>query len=208
MGRPKGSRSADYEDKKKELALAISRRLMKEPRASFAALADHAGVSRPTLRHYFEDRDGAVRAALRAASTLGEPHIRGVAGLPIQDAPSALTNALSYLIEGWRDYGVGHLHEVGIQAGLEDEPTGKVYLQSILEPLLQAIEELLGRLVAGGHLGPHDLRGGALMLVSPVVVGLLHQDALGGGQLRGLDVDRLATTLVDAYCRAHPPDGV
>jgi hypothetical protein len=42
------------------------------------------------------------------------------------------------------------------------------------------------------------------MLLSPVVLGLLHQDSLGGAQCRPLELPRFLETHVDAFLRAFP----
>lgn len=205
MGRPKGSRSPGYTQRRRELAHRVFETILEDGNTSLRAMADRTAVSRPTLRHYFGSREGAVQAALEAAAHLGRPHQERLANLPVDDAPACLRHALELVVVGWRDFGVGNIHEVGLKVGLEDPATAHTYVSDILEPLLRAMERLLERLVRAGRLGPHDPRQGALVLVSPVVMGLLHQHGLGGAELRPLAIDGLIASLVDAWCRAHPP---
>lgn len=199
-----GGRSSDYEAKRAALAERIFRLVIRDGTSSLHAMAQHAGVSRPTLRHYFVDRDGAVRAALETAATYGAPHQRYLAALPVDNPRECLLTALRDLCSGWQDHGVGNVHLVGLKAGLEDATTGETYLTVILEPLLRAVETLLTRLVQAGGVAAHDVRSGALALISPIVLALLHQDALGGAQQRPLDLAAFREHLVDAFLRAHP----
>jgi len=204
---PPGRRSDDYDDKRDALAHKLFQLLIEDGSTSLAAMADHAGVSRPTIRHYFGDRDGAVRAALEAGARVGEPFVSGLAALPVDDPHDTLRTALRQIVEGWRRYGVGRIHAAGLRIGLEDEATGSTYVAQILEPMLGAFETILTRLVEAGRLGPLEPRYGALALASPVVVALLHQDGLGGAALRPLDLDALIERLVDDLCRAWPAPG-
>lgn len=202
MGRPPGSRSVDYEHKRAALARQVFETIFHRGAASLNAMSDHAGVSRPTLRHYFGDRDGAVRAALELASGIGEPYLERLRTLPVEDASATLRQAVGEVVEGWR-FGVGRLHEVGLKVGLEDATTGRTYLVEVLEPLLQAFEVVIGRLQRAGRLGPVDPRLGALLVLSPVVVALLHQDGLGGAEERPLDMAEVVAGAVGTFVAAH-----
>lgn len=203
MGRPRGRRSARYEEKRRALARKVFDCVHADGNASLHRIADAAGVSRPTLRHYFGDRAGAVHAALELAGELGRPHQESLLRLPTEDAGVCLTQALLRVSEGWRGVGVGHIHEVGLKAGLESEDTGQVYVSHVLEPFLQAFEALLVQLQEAGRLRTHSPRSGALMLVSPLVLALIHQDGLCGASVRPLDVDALVDDVVGAFVAAY-----
>ena len=203
MGRPRGTRNADYADRRRELAFRIFQCILTDASTSLNAMAEHTGVSRPTLRHYFGDRDGAIRAALEEAAKVGRPYAESLR-VPSADTPQeCLHDALSRIILGWRRGAVGNVHLVGLKIGLEDAPTGATYVSQILEPILQAMEGLLEALIERGDLEAHSTRVGALSLVSPVVMGLLHQDGLGGAEIRPLPMEGLVDTLVEGYCRQH-----
>ena len=76
--------------------------------------------------------------------------------------------------------------------GLESEDRGPTFLTGLLEPVLEAAEQLLTAHVDAGDLPSCDVRAVALSLVSPVVLALLHQDDLGGAHTRHLDVEEYA----------------
>lgn len=197
MGRKKGSRSADYEEKRAELARRVFQCIMADGGTSLHAMAEHTGVSRPTLRHYFGDREGAVRAALEAAAEVGSGYVRQVALVDGETGAEALRAALEFVVVGWRDYGVGRLHEVGLKMGLEDEATGRTYLGVIFEPLLRAFEGLVMRLQAEGKLPPErDPHAVALGVVSPIMMVLLHQFGLGGKSVREVDLGDVLDEIV------------
>ena len=200
MGRPRGTRNADYENRRRELAFRIFRCILEDASTSLNAMAEQIGVSRPTLRHYFGDRDSAIRAALEEAAKIGRPHIESLR-IPNTDNPvDGLRQALLRIVGGWRKFGVINIHHVGLKIGLEDDLTGNTYLTQILEPTLQAIEGLLNNLQERGSLEPHCTRLGAVSLLSPIILGLLHQDGLGGKELRPMVIEDLIELLVRGYC--------
>ena len=203
MGRPSGRRSEDYAEKRDALAHAIYLALIQDAQLSFAGMADAAGVSRPTLQHYFGDRAGAVRAALASASRVGARFYDQIAGMPVQDPEHTLVLLLVLTIAGWRDVGVGNLHHVGIQAGLADIATGQSYLQEILDPLVDATARLLARMNEAGTLRHPTPRVGALQLLGPVVVALLHQRGLGGAACNPLPEETVAREVALGFVRAY-----
>ncbi|MEN0067400.1 MAG: TetR/AcrR family transcriptional regulator [Myxococcota bacterium] len=205
MGRKKGSRSAGYEEKRAELATRVFRCIMDDGGISLNAMADFTGVSRPTLRHYFGDRDGAVRAALETASEIGSGYVRQVQYAEGDTAAEALRNALEFLVVGWRDYRVGRLHEVGLKVGLEDLQTGRTYLEAIFEPMLRGFESLVLRLQSEGKIArDRDPRTLALAVVSPVVMALLHQGPLGGKEIRALDIGPVLEEVIQMATGQRP----
>lgn len=192
LGRPPGSRNAGYDERRRAIAQRVLRRIA-EPggaQASLRELAEAGGVSVATLRHYFADREGAVQAALREVRALGESWLSLAAeaqvDLPLVDS---LRWFLHTLLVGWRN-GVGPMVSEALSAGTGHEGLGMAAVQDVLEPILQAVEARLGHHREAGDLpAGTDLRHAALALTSPVVLALLHQDALSGSRCRPLDVE-------------------
>lgn len=204
MGRPTGHRNADFEQTRKTLLESLHRRLVQPDgaRASVRELAAAAGVSVPTLRHYFGDREGIVRALLEDVHRHGEPYLLMVATGPLSDLRSSIAWFLRYLDEGFL-HGVAELHALGLGAGLRDDTLGPLYLEELVEPTLKAVEARLARHLAAGHLRPCDLRAAALSLVAPALFANLHQRALGGAATRPLSLALLIEEQTEAFVRAY-----
>lgn len=204
MGRPAGTKNPGHDDRRRALAAAVIPRLLElGPAASLRELAAAAEVSVPTLRHYFEDRDGVVAAAMGEMLRLGRPHLAATAKPRRRGLRSSLMEMMRSLLEGWRRFGVGRIYGAGLAMGLHHAVLGPSYVDQLLEPLLQAVEARLEQHRAWGELGDHDVRFAALALVSPVVLALLHQDGLGGQACRPLDVEAFVRAHVDGFVRAH-----
>ncbi|WP_148612670.1 TetR/AcrR family transcriptional regulator [Nocardioides rubriscoriae] len=196
MGRPAGSRNRDYEQTRRDLALRLSQHLVRdggEP-ATLADLAQAAGVSATTLKHYFGDRNGiftAVMESVRADGAIYLEQARRPAG---RSPERSVTDLLLGTIEAWRRYGLGRLFASSLALSLGNGDRGPAFLSGLLEPLLDGTEQLIGAHVADGRLPVCSERAVALSLVSPVVMALLHQDNLGGAGTRPLDVEEFAST--------------
>jgi len=195
--RTAGSRNHDYETSRQALARALAPALLDasgEPN-TLKGLAGVAGVSVPTLRHYFGDRDGVFDAVLAVIRDDSAPYLEGLARPGDADPDVLLPDLLVQTTVVWRRYGVGRLFAGGLALGLEHDTRGPSFVEDLLEPFLQAVERLLDELIAAGRLPAADTRAAALSLLGPVVLALLHQDNLGGVRCRPLDVA--------AYARAH-----
>lgn len=197
MARPPGRRNAGFEERRSALALAASRALLGpggRP-STLGELAAAAGVSVPTLKHYFGGYEGVVAAALVAAELEGLPYLQATAdpgSLPLADSIGAVLGAV---VEGW-PLGLGRLLAGALTHGLCHEQRGPVVVQHLLEPMLGALEARLAVHAARGELrADAELRVAALALLSPLLLALLHQHELSGAGCRPLDVD--------AFCASH-----
>jgi AcrR family transcriptional regulator len=213
VGRPIGSKHPDYARKRAALAEAALPRLLADAgETSLNELAAAIGVSVPTLKHYFGDRAGLVAAAWRRLAELARPHLRDAETPSADDLETSLRDFLRALLAAWRAFGVGRVFSVGLAAGLHDAAVGPAYLDGVLEPTLQALERRLRRHAERGQLRVRaddgdGLRAAALVLLSPVVLALIHQDALGGASCRALDVEAFVDFHLAGFIRAHGRDG-
>jgi len=199
MPRPAGSRNRDYEATRHALAFAVAVHLLRpdgEP-ATFRDLAAAAGVSPPTLRHYFGDHEGAYRAAMDAVRAGSEAYLDELAAIADGAPPDAtFPGLLAAIATAWRRHGLGRVFAAGLALGLERPGRGPAFLGGVLEPCLTTGERIVQAHVDRAELPPAtDVRAAALGLVAPAVLALLHQDQLGGHATRALDVD--------AFARAH-----
>jgi len=189
LGRPRGSRNQGYEDRRTELTGRVVPRLLQPDgaRVSMRELATAASVSVPTLRHYFGNRDGLLAAAMVQMGHLGANHLQRTALSEVDQplGPSLLWWANEFTL-GWT-HGVGQLITMGLVTGAQNAEVGPAYINEILEPTLQAVEARLAVHRGRGELKPEvSLRHGALVLVCPILMGLIHQGPLGGSECRPL----------------------
>ena len=197
MGRLKGSRNHDYEARRHELAMSLAGALVDDrghPRP-VKDLAARVGVAVPTLLHYFEDHDGMVRASFQAVAAEGAARLQLLDDLVRRPAPEALRRFALNLAQAFRNFGLGRIFSSGLVLGLGHPSLGPEFLRSILEPSLDHAERLAAALIERGELQVRDVRAFAISFVSPLVLALLHQDALGGRHERALDLDEF----IDAH---------
>ncbi|HSN97316.1 MAG TPA: TetR/AcrR family transcriptional regulator [Candidatus Nanopelagicales bacterium] len=206
MSRPPGRRNADFDASREQILDRIVHTVVNRPdRSSFAELAQMSGLSRTTLRHYFGNREALLCALLEHMATLGDRAEAAYPDAPEQPLLASLRQGLEQLVFAWR-VGVGALFAAGLIWGLGNEKLGPAYVRSLLEPLLMRFERrLLARLRARG-MSERQARHAALALVSPVVLALLHQDALHGAECRPLDIDAFIDEHLDRFSRAWCPE--
>ncbi len=189
------------------MAAAAATRLLQDdgPGISFRELARAIGVTVPTLRHYFGDRDGVIVAAFDAMMRDGQEHVHAVAQAELGEVEESLAWFTKYFVQGWRQFGVGRLFGGALAISLGSKVRGPAYVNAILEPTLQALEARLAVHGDRGELAVADPRYAALALLSPVILALLHQDQLHGDTCRPLDIDDFIRSHIRHFLRAHAP---
>jgi AcrR family transcriptional regulator len=201
MARPKGTPSALHEERRAALLAAIRERLVQQnqPPASLRELAAAAGVTVPTLRHYFGKRDDLVAALLADLGRQGEAHVArvAVADLPFRDS---IADYVAYVRLGFR-FGLSEIHTLGLREGLRQDRLGPAYLNAILEPTIQSLETKLRLHQVKGDMRASDVRVAALQLLSPLILVFLHQNELCGDRVRPLDIDSFCADHVDNFVR-------
>ncbi len=204
MARTAGSRNQDFDEARADLAERIAAHMLSPGGvgASLRELAAAAGVTPPTLRHYFGDRAGALAAAFAQRHAEGEPYLALVRRAPDRPVAEALPALLHFVVQGLRA-GVARQLVVGLADGSREPVVGTACVTECLEPVLSAVEARLAHHAARGELRVPDVRAAALALVSPVALAVLHQDALGGDRVRPLDLAAFIATLSDGFLRGH-----
>ena len=199
VGRTKGSRNADFEPSRARLLELLGQRLVDADGAgaSLRELAEAAGVSTATVRHYFRDREALIEAYLEHVGRQGAPWTMLVMTEPLQDSAAAsLRWTLEMIHLGLARGPLAKVHALGLRAGLESPTLGPAYLRTILEPTLRSVEVRIERHQARGELVGRDPRLIALQVVSPLLLAMLHQGSLSGCELRPLDVRALIDALI------------
>jgi len=205
MARTKGAVDADYKVKRVGLLEKIKPRLMAGDTrtVSFREMAAIAKVSIPTLRHYFSSRSEVVSAVLEHIGTEGRPYI----GLLATASPGALCESLQtvgkIIMAGVRHGQTVNIHALGLNEGMGDATIGPSYLNSILEPTLQALEERLAGHMQRGEMRKCDGRFASLNFVAPLLIALLHQSRLGGSEVRPLSIEKLLEEQISIFMKAY-----
>jgi AcrR family transcriptional regulator len=201
MARPKGTPSALHQERRAALLEAIRARLVQpnQAPASMRELAAAAGVTIPTLRHYFGKRDDLVEALLADLGRQGEAHIArvAVANLPFRES---IAEYVAYVRLGFR-FGLSEIHTLGLREGLRQDRLGPAYLNAILEPTIRSLETKLSMHQAKGDMRACDVRIAALQLLSPLIIVFLHQNELCGDRVRPLNIDAFCADHVDNFVR-------
>jgi len=204
MSRLSGSRNADYEETRTKLLKLLRVRLLRtgSEKVSFRQMAEDVGVSVPTLRHYFVNRTAVVQEVLADLHRDGLPYIdeasRSELGLR-----GSLQQAADSILAGVRFGQMDKVHTLGLAEGLGDDKLGPSYLNSILEPALQALERRFEAHMSRGEMRAASTRDAALAFAAPMILATLHQTRLGGSCVRPLDLAEFAKNHVDAFVRAY-----
>jgi len=189
MPRPAGVRNRDFADKRASLLATLTDFALNSDlrRPSLRQFAIAAEASEPTLRHYFQDRQGVVVAILECIGERGQA-LWNMIATPASDGPTAFEEYFRVSEAGMRHGGFIRAHGFGIIEGVADPVAGKAYLRNVLEPALNAVERKLAA-TPGTTEDPKKQRAIALATLSPMLVMSLHQDLLGGDQDWEIDSD-------------------
>lgn len=204
MPRPRGRRDEAYETRRDELLDRLEVRLTAPDghQVGLRALAEGVGVSYPTLRHYFGSRAGILEAFFARREKEGAFYIEQMARTELPFAAS-IAEAVNAIAGATRISQFRALHDIGLREGLLQPEAGTLYLASIFEPTLQAVEKRLEAHMLKGEMRQADARFAALSLLSPIILGSLHQHSLAGAALRPLDLDAFATELAERFIAAY-----
>jgi AcrR family transcriptional regulator len=209
--RPKGTRDAQYETKRRELLRRMNVRTMRREvaRPSLRELASAAQVTVPTLRHYFGGRPQVFAAMLEESLRLGREGLDAQrhSDKPFEESIRDYAQALVRALNAPREVRLGDVFAVSLAEGLLDPGVSHATLTHIVDPTVEALESRLADHMARGDMIQADTRAAALMLISPLLLASLHQDQLQGAALRPMSLDQMAQDVAAAFVRAYrvPP---
>ena len=202
MARTPGALNADFDETRRKLLESIKTALLTDqPPSSFRAMAEAAGVSIPTIRHYFGTREGVFEAVFASFRADGEENMR-IAATPQGNLRQSIRQLLSYFLAGFKYGGLAGITSVGLIEGLSNRQIASAFLRDFLEPTIDAFEERLSTHIGRGEMRKVNARHAAIMLLSPILVSCLHQDALCGGDDYPLDMEALITDQVASFVRS------
>ncbi len=174
------------------------------PRPSLRELASAAGVSVPTLRHYFGARPQVVDAIFEECLNDGRSRLAELSHteLPFAASIFSYATALVTALGAERDVKLGDLFAVSLGEGLLDSGVSHSTLRHIVDPTVAALQARLSGHVARGEMIDCDVRAAALMLISPLLLASLHQRQLCGAAENPLCLEQLTRTTSEAFVRA------
>lgn len=211
MPRAKGVKNADYDLKRRELLDRMLPRFASRDleRPSLRQLAVAAEVTAPTLQHYFGDRTGVVAALLEEYNRRGRTRL----GM-VSKANGAFDASMREFAHGFvaglqagARVRLGDVMAAALCEGLADPQVSPLALAHILDPAVDALAARLQEHVARGEMIVADVRAAALMLLSPLLLAVLHQDQMKGRDSRRLELGDLAEQVSAAFVRAYAAAG-
>jgi AcrR family transcriptional regulator len=208
LTRTTGARDADFEQKRSGLLDKLMDRLSQPngTHPSLRQLGQAAGVSLPTLRHYFGDRDAVVAAVFAEWRRRGAVFL-AAAAQPEGGLAESLTAYLNTLVTGFRDYGVWKIIAVGFAEGTLDDRHGLTFLEQTLEPMIGALTRRLVEHQSRGEMIPCDARFAAISLIAPTLILCQHQYQLGGISKFPVDLDAFVADQISGFSRAYGAGG-
>ena len=203
MARPKGATNADFELKRQQLLGRLLTGLIEsDGPPSLRGLAQAAGVSVPTLRHYFGDREAVVAAVFAFCRDHAADELR-IAATPEGPVDKSIAALLRHAVAGLEYGGLGHLNELGLREGLANAATATAYLSDVLDPTLQAFATRIASHVDSGELRALTPRTAAMQLLAPLLLAFLHQHSLGGAATNPIDLDTLIEDIATTFVRGN-----
>jgi AcrR family transcriptional regulator len=199
MPRKTGSKNADFAASRAAILVRLRDALLKDnPPSSYRGLATAAGVTIPTLQHYFGNREE-VFAAIFVDFREGAEGELAIAETPTGLLRQSTHDLVMHVADGFRYGGLVRLHAVGLAQGLSHIVLANSYLNHILEPTILATERRLDVHIAQGEMHPANTRYAAISLLSPIVLIFLHQQALDGAVAYPTDIDSFLQSHINAF---------
>jgi AcrR family transcriptional regulator len=205
MARNIGNKNNDYAQKRERLLDLLFVQMMKHNFRSFPSfreVSDLLGVTPPTLRHYFTDREGLIKAFLEFIELRGKPFL-DKAAVASGAVDYSVRELLHFIASGFEFGPVAAIHQFGLSNGLGDEDIGPAYLIHIFEPLLQSVEKRIITHQQQNELVEAEPRLLALSLLSPLFMVLIHQNKLGGKCVRPIDINSFIHQQADAFLKSY-----
>lgn len=212
--RPSGSRNAGYEERRAALLDLLTKRLCDRRGGwpTLRELAAAAGCSVSTLTHYFGRRDKVVIAVLHriAEGTTGQ---LAATAMTEGDFAQSIHRAAQRATDALYDPFIASLLAMGLveslsqgdpgQGDIGQDDIGPTFLGTMLDPFVTALAGRLQEHVDRGEMRPTDTRMAAMAIISPILIGALHQQRLGGAICNPLDPQAHASHVADMFVRAY-----
>jgi len=205
VGRPSGTRSKTHDDRRRDIIARLAKRLALPGamHASYRELASASGESISTLQHYFGRREDILVAVLEESHHQAAPYLDHVR-TPLPDFEASVRDVVDYVRLGFEQFDLGDIYAIGFVEGIRNESIGSATVHQLLEPTIDAVAQRLERHQSLEQMRPEILaRHAAVLLLSPMIVILLHQNELGGKQTHPAEMAGFINDHVAAFVRAH-----
>lgn len=203
MARVTGARAADYEEKRAELIVRVRNRLARTDAThpSFRELAQSAGVSQTTLRHYFGTLDALIVAVFEAHAEDGAPYLAFMA-TPTRPFSRSVAEATEFMAIGQKLPINRGIHAIGRSEGLRRSTAGVAYRHHILDAILAAIAARFEKHMRDGEMRCTDPRCAAIQFAAPILFAFEHQNDFGGAAGAPIDIERFLVDHINAFIAA------
>lgn len=189
-----------HSDRQRELLdmLSVAAVADRSGPVSLRQFAIRAGVSEPTLRHFFKDRQGVVIAILHHFARQADAWL-GRSAEPGASLEKSVRGYLDLALQGFDNSLFVQAHAFALVESIHDPVVGRAYLDIVVEPSLKAIEARLASGVDPDGKNPERVRHSALTLYSTMLFAILHQRLLHGDEARPLDMNGFFADLVTLF---------
>jgi hypothetical protein len=102
---------------------------------------------------------------------------------------------------------LGDVFAASLCEGLADPKVSPLALAHLIDPALDALTARLDEHARRGEMAKTDTRAAALMLLSPLLMAVLHQDQMNGRERRSIELTSLADQISAAFVRAYDARG-
>ncbi len=198
---------AAVKDRRHELLSLLAPTAIAERSApvSLRQFAIKAGVSEPTLRHFFTDRQGVVTALIGFFAE-GAKHFLEQSSQPEASLHEAVSGYGNLALAGAQSRLFAQAHAFALVESIHDPEVARTYLQTIIEPSLQALEHRLAPSVDPEGSNPDRVRHATLALYGPTLIAILHQQLLKGDEIRPLDMSAFVADLTALFTDGMKPE--
>ena len=198
---------AAVKDRRHELLSLLAPTAIAERSApvSLRQFAIKAGVSEPTLRHFFTDRRGVVMALIRYFAE-GARQFLDESAQPSASLERAVAGYGELALAGAQSRLFAQAHAFALVESIHDPDVARTYLETIIEPSLQALENRLAPSIDPEGVAPDRVRHAALALYGPTLIAILHQQLLKGDEVRPLDMTAFVADLTTLFSDGMKPE--
>lgn len=172
---------------------------------SLRQFAIKAGVSEPTLRHYFSDRQGVVIAIVGYFADGARDWLERSA-TPASTVEDAVRGYADLALEGVDTDIFAQAHAFALVESIHDAVVARAYLDTIIEPSLKAIEARLAAATELSGASAERVRHGAINLYAPILLAVLHQRLLRGSEARPLNMCGFLSDLTELFAGGLKPE--